>query len=66
MSRFRLIIQYDGTGFRGWQLQTNERTIQGELEESLKKINNNNIVRIHGAGRTDTGVHALGQVAHFE
>ena len=66
MSRFRVIIQYDGTGFRGWQLQKNERTIQGELEESLKKINHNNLIRVHGAGRTDTGVHATGQVAHFD
>ena len=66
MSRFRVIIQYDGTGFRGWQLQKNDRTVQGELEKSLKKINDNNLIRVHGAGRTDTGVHATGQVAHFD
>ena len=66
MSRFRVTIQYDGTGFRGWQLQKNDRTIQGELEKSLKKINDNNLIRVYGAGRTDTGVHAIGQVAHFD
>ena len=66
MPRFKIIIQYDGTDFRGWQLQKNERTIQGELESSLKKINGNNAIRVHGAGRTDTGVHATGQVAHFD
>ena len=66
MSRFRVIIQYDGTGFRGWQLQKKDRTVQGELEKSLKKINDNKVVRLHGAGRTDTGVHATGQVAHFD
>ena len=66
MSRFRVIIQYDGTDFRGWQFQKNDRTIQGELEKSLKKINDNNLIRVYGAGRTDTGVHAIGQVAHFD
>ncbi len=66
MLRYRIIIQYDGTRFRGWQLQKNHRTIQGELEKSLKKINKNKLVRVHGAGRTDTGVHATGQVAHFD
>ena len=45
MSRFRVIIQYDGTGFRGWQLQKKDRTVQGELEKSLKKINDNKVVR---------------------
>ena len=66
MSRFKVIIQYDGTGFRGWQLQKKDRTVQGELEKSLKKINDNKVVRVYGAGRTDTGVHATGQVAHFD
>ena len=66
MARYKIIIQYDGTGFRGWQLQKNERTIQGELELALSKINKDKKVRLHGAGRTDTGVHATGQVAHFD
>ncbi len=66
MSRYKIIIQYDGTGFRGWQLQNNERTIQGELESALNRINNHKQTRVHGAGRTDTGVHATGQAAHFD
>ena len=66
MSRFRIVVQYDGTGFRGWQLQKNDRTIQGELEKSLMIINDNIMIRVHGAGRTDTGVHATGQVGHFD
>ena len=66
MSRYKIIVQYDGTGFRGWQLQKNERTIQGELESALSRINKHKEIRVHGAGRTDTGVHATGQVAHFD
>ena len=66
MSRFRIVVQYDGTGFRGWQLQKDDRTIQGELEKSLMNINDNIMIRVHGAGRTDTGVHATGQVGHFD
>lgn len=66
MSRYKIIIQYDGLGFKGWQLQKEERTIQGELESSLKTLNNGKLIRIYGAGRTDTGVHATGQVAHFD
>ena len=66
MSRFKITIQYDGTGFRGWQLQKSDRTVQGELESALKKMNKNELIRVHGAGRTDTGVHATGQVAHFD
>ena len=66
MSRFKITIQYDGTGFRGWQLQKSDRTVQGELESALKKMNKNELIRVHGSGRTDTGVHATGQVAHFD
>ena len=66
MSRFSIIIQYDGTAFFGWQLQKKSRTIQGELEKTLLNINKNFPIRVHGAGRTDTGVHAIGQVAHFD
>lgn len=61
---FKLIIEYDGTGFYGWQRQKKEQTIQGELEKVLSLILNQEI-HIHGSGRTDAGVHALGQVAHF-
>ncbi len=61
---FKLIVEYDGTLFFGWQRQTKERTIQGELESALSHILNQKI-SIRGSGRTDAGVHALGQVAHF-
>jgi len=60
----KLIIEYEGTAFSGWQVQNNARTIQEAIEEALRKITGKNI-RITGAGRTDAGVHALGQVAHF-
>ena len=66
MSRYKIIVQYDGTSFHGWQTQKSIRTVQGDLELALKKINNSRNVRIHGSGRTDTGVHATGQVAHFD
>jgi tRNA pseudouridine38-40 synthase len=61
---FKLVIEYDGTLFFGWQRQNDKRTIQGELESALSKILNQKI-QIRGSGRTDAGVHALGQVAHF-
>ena len=65
--RYKLIIQYDGTNFFGWQLQKDKRTIQGVLEETLKLIlKSKSRIPIHGSGRTDTGVHALGQVAHAD
>lgn len=61
----RLDIQYKGTDFSGWQFQPNEITIQGEIEKALEKITGKKI-NIIGAGRTDAGVHALGQVANFK
>lgn len=61
---FKLVIEYDGTRFYGWQRQTDKPTIQGELESILSKILNQEI-KIHGSGRTDAGVHARAQVAHF-
>ncbi len=63
--RIKLKISYIGTEFSGWQIQIGQRTVQGCLEECLKKICERDI-RIHGAGRTDAGVHALGQVAHCD
>lgn len=60
----KITIQYDGTDFNGWQIQPAKRTIQGEIESALKIIFKTH-VRLHGSGRTDTGVHALGQVANF-
>lgn len=61
---FKIIVEYDGTHFFGWQRQKDKKTIQGELENALSRILNQDI-RITGSGRTDSGVHALGQVANF-
>ena len=58
-------IEYDGTGFSGWQKQPHARTVQGEIEHVLKYIAMED-VNIHGTSRTDAGVHALGQCASFE
>ncbi len=65
MKNIKLTIEYDGTYFFGWQIQKNKRTIQGEIEKALKKIFQKNIHLI-ASGRTDRGVHALGQVANFK
>ena len=59
---YRLTIQYDGTDFHGWQTQEGERTVQGELTRALSLIEGGEVV-VHGAGRTDAGVHAEAQVA---
>jgi|SRR5882672_5595346 len=59
---FKLLIQYDGTDFHGWQIQDGLRTVQGELIRVLSLLDDRN-VKVHGSGRTDTGVHAEGQVA---
>ena len=64
MKNFKLIIEYDGTGFNGWQVQAAGRTVQGEIEKAVSTMTGRNI-RISGSGRTDAGVHALGQVAAF-
>jgi len=59
---FRLVIEYDGSEFHGWQVQRSHRTVQGEIETALKRLARGP-VRIAGAGRTDAGCHAAGQVA---
>jgi len=64
MRYFKLIIAYDGTDFHGWQMQSNKPTIQGEIIDVLRRITQGN-VQLHGAGRTDAGVHALGQIGSF-
>lgn len=63
--RLLAIIEYDGTDFEGFQVQRGKRTVQGELERALHQITGEKI-RVVGAGRTDTGVHATGQGAHFD
>ena len=65
MLRYKIIIQYDGTAFHGWQIQKKYLTIQGALENALKDFTSKKI-NVFGSGRTDSGVHALGQVAHFD
>jgi tRNA pseudouridine38-40 synthase len=60
----KLTLEYDGTDFFGWQVQPDRRTVQGEVERAIAEVSGEP-VRIHGASRTDTGVHALGQVASF-
>jgi tRNA pseudouridine38-40 synthase len=62
--RYSLLIEYDGTAFSGWQIQKSQKTIQSEIEKALKVILKTK-TGIVGAGRTDSGVHAKGQVAHF-
>ena len=66
MSRYKITIQYDGLSFSGFQSQKNLNTIQDKIEHSLCFLNKNNLIRVLGASRTDAGVHALGQVAHFD
>ncbi len=65
MHRYALTIEYDGSPFHGWQVQNNITTVQGVIFEAIKKfdVNCKNLI---GAGRTDAGVHAIGQVAHVD
>lgn len=65
MSRYRFTVEYFGAPFAGWQLQDGPVTVQGEIERALATFLREP-VRLHGAGRTDAGVHAAGQVAHFD
>jgi len=61
---FKIVIEYDGTHYHGWQRQKNDRTIQQEIENALTTMTGSRIP-LNGSGRTDAGVHALGQVANF-
>jgi len=65
MSRFRITVEYDGTPYVGWQRQDNGPSIQAALESALREFSGEEIL-VQGAGRTDAGVHALAQVAHFD
>jgi len=65
MSRYRITVAYDGTNYAGWQVQPGHPTVQAAIEDALRRITGET-VKIHGSGRTDQGVHAQGQVAHFD
>jgi tRNA pseudouridine38-40 synthase len=66
MPRFKLLIEYAGTRYSGWQIQKNARTVAGEIERAIQQATRRKEFELYGAGRTDAGVHALGQVAHLE
>jgi len=66
MSRFRLLIEYEGTRYHGWQQNAGVKTVQGELLNACELLFNTKRIELYGAGRTDAGVHALGQVAHLD
>ena len=67
MRNFKIIIQYEGTRYQGWQRQESTgNTIQGKFEAILGKMTGQKMVQVDGSGRTDAGVHAYGQVANFK
>ena len=66
MARFKLVIEYAGTRYSGWQIQKNARTVQGEIDRAVREATGRKDFELYGAGRTDAGVHALAQVAHLE
>ena len=66
MPRFKLLIEYAGTRYSGWQIQKNARTVQGEIDRAIRDVSQRRDFELYGSGRTDAGVHALAQVAHLE
>ena len=66
MPRFKLIIEYAGTRYSGWQIQKNAKTIQGEIDRAVRTITKRADFELYGSGRTDAGVHALAQIAHLD
>jgi tRNA pseudouridine38-40 synthase len=66
MARFKLVIEYAGTRYSGWQIQKNARTVQGEIERVVRDITGQTKFELYGSGRTDAGVHALAQAAHLD
>ena len=66
MPRFKLIVEYAGTRYSGWQIQTNARTIAGEIDRAAQTVTGRKDFELYGSGRTDAGVHALGQAAHLD
>ena len=66
MPRFKLVIEYAGTRYSGWQIQKNARTVQGEIDRAVRELSGRKDFELYGSGRTDAGVHALAQVAHLE
>jgi tRNA pseudouridine38-40 synthase len=66
LKRYFIELSYKGTYYRGWQIQPNQITVQGEIEQVLSKLNHNSPINVIGCGRTDTGVHASQFFAHFD
>src|ERR1044071_2796738 len=66
MPRFKLTIEYAGTRYSGWQIQKNAKTVAGEIDRAVRTVTGRKDFELYGSGRTDAGVHALGQVAHLD
>jgi tRNA pseudouridine38-40 synthase len=66
MPRFKLVVEYAGTRYSGWQIQQNARTVAGEIDRAVREVANRREFELYGAGRTDAGVHAIAQVAHLD
>ena len=65
MTRYQILIEYSGSNFRGWQVQKKGKTVQGIIQEKISKLLKEKII-LNGSGRTDKGVHAIEQSAHFD